>query len=36
MILFRNSTENLVDSLGSPVLSALDGILLPHAMVLAN
>ena len=36
MSLFRNSLRNLIESLGSLVLSALDGILLPHTIVLAN
>ena len=36
MSLFRNSAGNLVDSLGSLVLSALDRMLLPHAIVLVN
>ena len=36
MSLFRNSTGNLVESLGSFVLSALDRMLLPHEIVLVN
>ena len=36
MSLFRNSAGNLVESLGSLVLSALDGMLLPFAIVLEN
>ena len=34
--LFRNSICDLVESLGSLVLSALDQMLLPHAIVLVN
>ena len=34
--LLRNSTGILVESLGSIVLSALDGMLPPNAIVLAN
>ena len=36
MILFWNSTDNVVESLGSLVLSALHRMLLPNAIVLAN
>ena len=36
MSLFRNSTGNLVKSLGSHVLSALDRMLPINAIVLAN
>ena len=36
MSLFMNSTGNFVESLGSLVLSALDRMLLPNAMVLAK
>ena len=36
MNLLRNFMGNLVESLGSLVLSALDRMLLPHAIVLAN
>ena len=36
MCLFRNTTENLVESLGSLVLSALDRKLLFQAIVLAK
>ena len=36
MSLFRNSTGNFVESLGSLVLSSLDGMLLPNAIVLAK
>ena len=35
MSLCRNSSENLVESLGTPALSALDRMLLPNAIVLA-
>ena len=36
MCLFMNSTGNQVESLGSLVLSELDRMLLPHAIVLAK
>ena len=36
MSLFRNSTENLVESMGPIVLSALHRMLLPHVIVHAN
>ena len=36
MDLFRNYSGNLVESLGPLVQSALDGMLLPHAIVLAK
>ena len=36
MNLFRNSTGNLVESLGSLVLSALDRMLRPNAIVLVK
>ena len=36
MKLLRNSTANLVESLGLLALSALDGMLLPNAIVLAK
>ena len=34
--MFRNSTGDLVESLGSLLLSAFDRMLLPHAIVLAS
>ena len=34
--LFRNPTGNVVESQGSLILSALDRMLLPNAIVLAN
>ena len=34
--MFRNSMGNLVECIGSLVLSALDRMLLPHAIVLAK
>ena len=36
MSLFRNSTENLVESLRSLVLSELDRMLFPNEIVVAN
>ena len=36
MSLFRNSTENLLESMGPLVLSALDRMLLLHVIVHAN
>ena len=36
MSLFGNSTGNPLDSLGSLVLSALDRMLFPNVIVLAN
>ena len=36
MNLFRNSMGNLMESLGSLVLSALDRMLLPNAIVLGK
>ena len=36
MSLFRNFMEYLVEYLGSLEVSALDGMLLPHAIVLSD